>query len=573
MVKQFFVKILAALAMLMFTHSVLAAALEASVDRNRMAMGDSLSLTVLAEGSTEGEPDFSLLDPLFKVLNRSVGRNTSIINGDISRTVKWRLILSPKQEGTLVIPAFELEGARSAPITIEVTAPPPPTDSTDDLRVEMVLDKSEVFENGQVIVTRRLLYGVAVGGLEMQPFELPGAQVIELGDNQYETTRNGRRFGVYEVAYAVFPREAGELNIPAQSLDIQVGRRNLLSGRPAQKVRLQMGAETLQVKARPAEFTPQEWLVANKLDLSDSWSQPPEQIRLGESLTRTVTLATVGAAPDRLPTFEFADIPGMNVYAEPLQNTEDLNSRGVINARQRSVAFVPVKPGLIEIPELVVRWWNSTENRAEQARLPARTIEVLPAAAGSSVSVPAAPAQPAAPLLPASPLPEAEPQIIYQPAPLASWLLWANLFWACLALVLIVVLLKQRRQIRELQPVSEADSLSERSVLADGFSDVQRALAGQQLAAIHQAVQHWGNRCYRSGLLPASGITGLKALAGDDLTAQLVLLERALFASSETSGPDLDTLGSGLAELHTQLSALRSGQQKTAGLSAFYPGQ
>nr|WP_272873583.1 BatD family protein [Aliamphritea spongicola] len=557
----------------MFTHSALAAVLKASVDRNRIAMGDSLSLTVLAEGSADGEPDFALLEPLFKVLNRSVGRNTSIVNGDISRTIKWRLILTPKQEGTLVIPAFELGGARSEPITIEATAPPPPTDSTDDLRVEMALDKSEVFENGQVIVTRRLLYGVAVGGLEMQPFELLGAQVIELGDNQYETTRNGRRFGVYEVAYAVFPREAGVLNIPAQSIDVQVGRRNLLSGRPAQKVRLQMGAETLQVKARPAEFAAQEWLVANKLDLSESWSQLPDQIRLGESLTRTITLATVGAAPDRLPTFEVADIPGMNVYAEPLQNTEDLNSRGVINARQRSVAFVPVKPGLIEIPELVVKWWNSTENRAEEARLPARTIEVLPAVAGSSASAPAAPAQPAVPLPPASPLPEAEPQIIYQPAPLASWLLWANLFWACLVLALIALLLKQRRQLTAMQQVSAADTLPARTLLPDGFSDVQKALAGQQLAEIHHAIQHWGNRCYREGLLPASGFTGLKAIAGDDLTAQLVLLERTLFASSQSTGPDLDILNRGLAELHKQLPGPQSGQDKTAGLSAFYPGQ
>ena len=83
--RQFFVKILAALCMLMLTHSAQAAVLEASVDRNRIAMGDSLSLTVLAEGSADGEPDFVLLEPLFKVLNRSVGRNTSIVNGDISR--------------------------------------------------------------------------------------------------------------------------------------------------------------------------------------------------------------------------------------------------------------------------------------------------------------------------------------------------------------------------------------------------------------------------------------------------------------------------------------------------------
>ncbi|WP_315982914.1 hypothetical protein [Aliamphritea spongicola] len=159
------------------------------------------------------------------------------------------------------------------------------------------------------------------------------------------------------------------------------------------------------------------------------------------------------------------------------------------------MAFVPVKPGLIEIPELVVKWWNSTENRAEEARLPARTIEVLPAVAGSSASAPAAPAQPAVPLPPASPLPEAEPQIIYQPAPLASWLLWANLFWACLVLALIALLLKQRRQLTAMQQVSAADTLPARTLLPDGFPMYRR---------------HWrGNNWRRFITLFSTGVTAV----------------------------------------------------------------
>ncbi len=570
MVKQYLSKILAALTVLMMTQSVFAAALEARVDRNRIAMGDSLSLTVVAEGSVDGEPDFSLLEPLFKVLNRSVGRNTSIVNGDISRTVKWRLILSPKQEGMLVIPGFELEGARSKAISIEVTAPAPPTDSTDDLRVEMQLDKSVAFEHEQVIVTRRLLYGVAVGGLEMQPFELPGAQVIDLGDNQYETTRDGRRFGVYEVSYAVFPRQAGTLEVPAQNLDIQVGRRNLLSGRPAQKVRLQMGAEILQVKPRPAGFSAVEWLVASKLDFSDSWSQPPEQIRLGESLTRTITLATVGSAPDRLPTLEIADIPGANVYAEPLQNTEDINTRGMINARQRSVAIVPVQTGRIEIPELVLKWWNSSENRAEEARIPARTIDVLPAV-GTSATLPAAPVQPVAP----SPLPAAEPVVVYEPAPLAPWLIWANGFWGVLTLILLLVILKQRRQINAIG-IPAVEGPGTREAVRDMFPEVRQALAGQEPTAIHQAIQRWGNACYRLGRVPAGGLTGLKSVADTELSQQLIALERRLFSSADGNGPDLKRLSAGLTTLHKQLHNApdrgNTAKGKTASLADFYPG-
>ncbi|WP_261844361.1 BatD family protein [Aliamphritea ceti] len=573
--RQYIVQLLTSMCMVLVTNSVLAASLEAKVDRNRIALGDSLTLTVVAEGSVDGEPDFGLLEPFFDVINRAVGRNTSIVNGDITRTVKWRLILNPRQKGTLVIPAFELDGIRSEAITIEVTEPPPLTDSTDDLRVELHLDKSEVFENEQLIVTRRLLYGIAVGGLEMQPFELPDAQIIELGDNQYETTRDGRRFGVYEVAYAVFPRKVGVLDILAQSLEIQVGRRNLLNNRSAQKVRLEMGAETVKVKARPAGFTQADWLVANKLDLSEGWSQLPEQIRLGESLTRTITLATVGAAPEQLPTLELADITGVNIYSEPLQNTEDNTSRGVIHARQRSLAIVPVQEGQIEIPELVVKWWNSTENREELARLPARSIEVLPALAGSASATPAATVQPTAPLQNNVAQQQNEVQIVYQQSPLAAWLIWANLAWALLLVVLAILLIKQRQQIRRLLAATATDSKSDhklRAAIKDSFSTVQQALAGQELVAVHRAVKHWGDGCYRQGQLPVGGITGLKSVADGELKEQLRLLERVLFAASETQMPDLNKLGSGLTLLNKQLSARQSEASSDTGLASFYPG-
>lgn len=551
------------LALLLVAFPVSSAELEATVDRTRVAMGDTLSLTIDATGSSDAEPDFSLLEPFFEIRNRSVGRNTSIVNGDITRSVKWRLILSPKQQGSLQIPAFELNGARSEAITIEVTAAAPLTSSTDDLSVELGLDKSSVYENEQLIVTRRLLYGVSVGGLEMQPFELPDAQVIELGENQYETTRNGRRFGVYEVSYAVFPRTAGELLIPEQAVTVRLGRRNLLSNRGGQQVRLQIEAETVAVKPRPAGFSQADWLAANKLDLSESWSQLPEEIRLGESLTRTITLATVGAAPEQLPTLEIADLQGANIYVEPLKNTEDKESRGIVLARQRSVAIVPVAEGPLEIPELVIRWWNSTSQQAEEARLPARTITVLPALAAATQQQPQSPVTEPVQQAPA---PLAEPEIVYRVAPLASWLLWANGAWALLTLILAGLWLRERR--RGLTGVT-AESDAGRSE-AD-FTDLQQALAGEDLMQIHTAVQQWANKCYQDGLLKRRGIQGVLQLGDVALNQQLQALQQTVFGNAADAELDLRLLARCLREQHNSLQqqGLKAEQQP---FGAFYPG-
>ena len=67
------------------------AAFQASVDRNPVAEGESLTLTLKSDENLDGDPDLSELQQDFDVLGKSSGSNMQIINGRVSRSVQWQI--------------------------------------------------------------------------------------------------------------------------------------------------------------------------------------------------------------------------------------------------------------------------------------------------------------------------------------------------------------------------------------------------------------------------------------------------------------------------------------------------
>ncbi len=101
------------------------AAVEASVDRNRVALGDTLRLTVSATEDDEdlGSVDLAELQRDFEVLQRSTRSNTNIINGQRTHNRQLVMEITPLRTGELTIPAFQVGAKRTAPVTVSVSKP------------------------------------------------------------------------------------------------------------------------------------------------------------------------------------------------------------------------------------------------------------------------------------------------------------------------------------------------------------------------------------------------------------------------------------------------------------------
>ena len=376
--------------------------IEAVLDRNPVPINESFTLSLIAELEPDGEPDFSPLNAHFEILNQSRGSQYSSVNGSIHRKYTWQLQLMAKESGTLEIPALNFGKDRSKALSVTVTwsggsrnrIPGPPgalpngTPDGPGALLELEATPKNPYVQAQVVVTVRVLSRVAFSGDLGQP-EIPGILLEKLDpDRQYSAVRNGLQYRVDERRYAMFPQKSGPLTIPPVELtgeyvDAMLG----LAPRSGQrKFRLRSDAFTLDVRPIPAAFTGKVWLPASKLSLKEIWKPDTATLAAGDAVTRTLTIRAESVSAGVLPEWDLGvSSQEFRQYPDQPVTKEDKTGTGMTSQRDQKIALIPVGPGKFTLPALEVPWWNTTEDKMEVARLPARTFTVTPGAGKAPV--------------------------------------------------------------------------------------------------------------------------------------------------------------------------------------------
>jgi hypothetical protein len=105
---------------------------QAQLSARELAYGQPVELTLTAQGDSADGPDLSVLEPDFQILDRRVERRVAIRNGERSAQIRLSLLLLPRRDGTLVLPAIPFGQTRSESLSLTV-APDTgrPTESPD----------------------------------------------------------------------------------------------------------------------------------------------------------------------------------------------------------------------------------------------------------------------------------------------------------------------------------------------------------------------------------------------------------------------------------------------------------
>jgi hypothetical protein len=391
-------QILSGLLLLLVTFLAAGAAsaqesLEASVNQTSMHENETLTLTV--KGRTElelslgslmnlqnlelPEPDLADLRESFDILDQRQAYSLRSVNGEHSAEVTWTYQLAPRQSGELTIPSLTFKGAQSQPIIVEVKpGRSPQTDSHNrPAWVEAEITKERAFVQEQLVYSLKLYYrGSLIGGDLTEP-QLEDAIVEPLGDQRQSSEYiDGKRYNVVERRYLVYPQRSGTLTLPSQRF---TGRqRDPVTGN-LRFLRAQSEPLPVEILPPPSDFPGDQWIPAESLVLDEDWSRPPETVHVGDSLTRTLTLRTLGLLKSALPLLSVDYPEQFNAYPEGPQSEAEINS-GTIEATQtQTTALVAVKPGKATLPEIRLHWWDTLNDQARVAVVPARTVTVLPA--------------------------------------------------------------------------------------------------------------------------------------------------------------------------------------------------
>ena len=364
------------------------AELSTRLSRSSIDELESVQLTIRANGTRSVEElDLSELEKNFQVLNTNTSSQYQYINGNEHSWVDYQITLKPRIAGTLTIPSLTIGNESSLPLTLKVR--PISQSLRDEINqlvfFEVETSKESVYVQEQLLFTRRLVYsnGVQLYNEIPGPPKIANALVLILGETRSGTTeRNGKKYGVVEQRFAIFPEMSGKLEIPA--IDITASVRLIERGRVSRKG-VRVSTTDLLVNVMPVpEAYPEEapWLPAQAIILTQTLEPGVSKANVGDTLQRKIQVRIDGNTGSILPSLNAQPSESLfSIYPTAPSIKDDTSGDSVIGYRTESSSIVPLQPGQLSLGETSITWWDTVSNEVRISVLADSRIS----AAGSAI--------------------------------------------------------------------------------------------------------------------------------------------------------------------------------------------
>ncbi|WP_322407256.1 BatD family protein [Idiomarina sp. PL1-037] len=476
----------------------------ATVDRNPVTANESFVLTVTVDDDVANDsfsPSKLLKD--FVVGRTSVSRQTSMINGKLSKQTRFTTVLIPQSAGDYKIPEISIGGASSDPISLQVLEPGNNQDNEQKVAfLEAQVDNQQVYLQQPITYVARLFLAADLNKGNLIPPEAENADIQQIGRDEESTEMvNGRRYKVYQRVYQITPSKSGSLSITGARFDGEVftqGQRSIFSSfsntQPVSTI-----AETIEVEVQAVPDNWQgHWLPSELVSVSQSVSPEQDSYTVGEPFTVSYMLTAVGVKPEQLPDIqpEFPDT--VRIYPDG-DETDQFSRNGVIISQKTiSFAIVPNQPGPLKIPALSIPWFNTKTGSPASAKTEELNFSVAMGDGMQSIPTPNDNAE--------APATEEQPENSEKPASTevktqsAEWSIWVISLLALalvISLILNAYLLWHKGTISQSRVPSRKPEETPRNLNKDKFwREFQLACRNNNAQEAKDSLLKWANRYF-----------------------------------------------------------------------------
>ncbi|NOI17277.1 protein BatD [Vibrio coralliilyticus] len=396
---------LVVLALAFASPAAMAANVWATVSKNKVVKNEVFQLRVVVDEKVSSDDiDFSGLEKDFYVGRPSFGSSINIVNGDRSTRSEWNLTLAAQTLGVANIPAFTVNGASSKPIAIQVTMDTDEPKVSDLVELRSSLDKTTLYPNESASLRTRLIIKADPRRLQSPnviPPQVDGLTLAQIGEpKQYQSVLGGVEVTVLDQAYRVTANQPGEYTLQGAAFKGSVVYGNDRTG-TTKLISVDTPAKIFAIKVedKPAGYSG-VWLPTSELKLTQTWvaangepipSSTTHQAKVGDSITREVTLDIEGLSSDRFPNLKISYPQGIRVYEEKPQFTQLENGFTRMTLKQ---VLIPQQTGDVQLSEINLNWWDSQNKQQKTAHLDGIALAVSP---GESLNIPVPASQYSAP--------------------------------------------------------------------------------------------------------------------------------------------------------------------------------
>jgi len=247
------------------------------------------------------------------------------------------------------------------------------------------VNKNQVYVQEALTYSIKLYYTLAFErGASFSRLEMPEAAYNKLGEDlNYTETINDILYTVYESRFIIFPQNSGEFNIAPVHFraytQTQATRNNpnLQTIAQRQTIELLSKAHQITVLPVPGNYPGPNWLPSNNVTISEIWSRSLEDMRIGDSVVRTIQLDAANLYASMLVNLEFTSGSKMRYYPAAAQQVDITENEGVRSEHTQNITLVATEAGRLTLPVVEIPWWNTATDSLEYATLPAQFIDIL----------------------------------------------------------------------------------------------------------------------------------------------------------------------------------------------------
>ncbi|MGF1734046.1 BatD family protein [Photobacterium satsumensis] len=365
--------------LLAFSSSSFAAQAVATVSKNIVGVNEVFQLTINIDDNVNTNAlDLSELEKHFNYGTPSVSSGTSFVNGVVTRQTEWKIAVAAKEIGELTIPGFRIGASQTDPIKMTVLKSANKSASTPskpEIKIDAESNKDQLYVGESFRYTVRIRIGEQMSQASLQAPSGEGLSVKQRGeDRQVETVLNGRRYLIITRDYQITANKAGDILLRGAKFT-----GNLIKGNRGFGSTLQIPFEqqaddfSLSVLAKPDNYKGL-WLPTEALELEQQWQPDVKEMKVGEPISRIITLRIKNAEQSTLPNLNLQYPDSVRVYNEsPVYGSD--NEFTSMTIKQ---VIIPRQSGEITLPALSINWWNTATSKQETSKIDGLALNVLP---------------------------------------------------------------------------------------------------------------------------------------------------------------------------------------------------
>lgn len=246
---------------------------------------------------------------------------------------------------------------------------------TGDLTLNVTLEEIDAtpYQREMLLLTIHGIYKRHITLEKLLQPDLAGLNWMQLGqDNWFESVLDGKTVKNMRRRVAIFPEASGRIEIAPFTHHLT------LLDEQNKWFEHQIQSQPISFEVAPAPDTEGWWFPVRRLQITDEWSNAPDQLASGEGILRVVRISALGASPDMIPPMPKLSSPSAMIFAHPEKRLVDLTPSGPV-----SIAFwrwtIQPRNGVSAILEPIeFEYFDTTLRKTINVAISAQRIAYLP---------------------------------------------------------------------------------------------------------------------------------------------------------------------------------------------------